>query len=322
MSPRRLLHCAVVLAIACVSGCASDVRNMVAEIERQGSEVELVDTPFFTQVTDQCGPSALAAILDVSGVSVTPEVLKSRVYIPGREGSLQIELLAATRGYQRVPYPVDPHPGAILGELNAGRPVLVLQNLGAKLAPVWHYAVVVGYLPEEGRFVLRSGDQERHLLPIRKFVRSWKRAGYWGFVVLSPGQMPSGPSADKYIRAVAAVEAVGDFESAATAYRAATERWPQNKLGWLGLGNAFYARGDLDSSENAYRTLLAIDPDDAVALNNLSQVQADRGCYEAASATLGAAMAAVEPNTTMHKIIEESLRQAELQKPSSDCPDR
>jgi hypothetical protein len=33
-------------------------------------------------------------------------------------------------------------------QLEAGRPVLVLQNLALKLWPQWHYAVVVGYLPE------------------------------------------------------------------------------------------------------------------------------------------------------------------------------
>ncbi len=284
---------------------------MVSDVKQHGTEVELVDTPFYAQLTDQCGPSALAAVLDVSGVSVAPEVLKSRVYIPGREGSLQIELLAATRGYKRIPYLIDPEITALLGELRDSRPVLVLQNLGTTLTPVWHYAVVVGYLPNEKRFVLRSGEQNRHLVSVSKFIRSWRRAEYWGFVALRPGEMPSVPDADKYVRSVAAVEAVGDFESASAGYNAATERWPGRPLAWLGLGNTFYAQGDLNSAEAAYKRLLAIDSDDAVALNNLSQVQADRGRYEEASATLGTALSVVEPNTAMHKIIEESLQQIE-----------
>jgi tetratricopeptide (TPR) repeat protein len=292
---------------------------MVSDVRHQGTAVELVDTPFHAQVTDQCGPSALASILKVSGINVAPEVLKSRVYIPGREGSLQIELLAATRGYKRIAYLIDPEVTALLSELRDGRPVLILQNLGTTSMPIWHYAVVVGYLPNEKRFVLRSGDQNRHLVRVSRFIRSWQRADYWGLVALQPGEMTAVPDADKYIRSVAALEAVGDYESAVAGYRAATERWPQEPLAWLGLGNAFYAHDELNSAESAYKRLLAMDSDDAVALNNLSQVQADRGCYKEASATLDTALSAVEPNTAMHKIIEQSLQQIESQKPFTAC---
>lgn len=299
MLTRRLRRCTVVAALACLCGCASDLRNM--------EFVELADTPFFAQVTDQCGPSALATILQVSGVSVTPEVLKSRIYIPGREGSLQIELLAATRGYQRIAYVIDTHLTALLAELQSGRPVLVLQNLGRKSSPVWHYAVVVGYLPKGRRFVLRSGDQERQLVRVSRFVRTWKRAGYWGVVALRPGDMPALPDANKYIRSVAALEAVGDVESSIAGYAAATQQWPQELLAWFGLGNAHYAQDDLDSAEDAYRRALAIQADYAAALNNLSQVQADRGCYAEASATLNIALSTVDPDTAMHEILAASL---------------
>ncbi len=274
--------------------------------------VELAGTPFFAQVTDQCGPSALATILQVSGVTVTPDVLKSRIYIPGREGSLQIEMLAATRGYQRIPYPIDPQITALLAELQDGHPVLVLQNLGRKSSPVWHYAVVVCYLPKGRRFVLRSGDQERHLVGVSRFVRTWKRAGYWGIVALRPGEMPALPDADKYIRSVAALEAVGDFESSIAGYEAATKQWPQELLAWFGLGNAHYAQDDLDAAEDAYKRVLTIQPEYAAALNNLSQVLADRGCYAEASTTLNNALSTLDPDTTMHEILEAS--HAELAK--------
>lgn len=292
---------------------------MVADAERHGTEVELVDTPFFAQVTDQCGPSALAVILGVTGISVTPEALKERIYIPGREGSLQIELLAATRGYRRLPYLIDPNVATLLGELRDGRPVLVMQNLGTTFVPVWHYAVVVGYLPNDKQFVLRSGDQKRHLVSVSRLIRSWQRAEYWGFVALTPGEMPRAPEANAYIRAVAAFETIGDFESAVTGYRAATKRWPGKSLAWLGLGNASYAQGDLDSAEIAYKKLLVIDPDNAVALNNLSHVQADRGCVKEASATLNTALSIAGSDSAVRGMIEESLQQLRSQEPSTAC---
>lgn len=305
--------------LAFVSGCASDIRNMLSDLEQQRGDIELKQTPFYRQVTDQCGPSALAAILNSSGVTVTPEALKSRIYIPGRQGSLQIELLAATRGYGRMPYLIDTNISALLGEVRAGRPVLVLQNLGSKRAPVWHYAVVVGYLADKGQFILRSGDQKRHVTSASRFTRTWQRAGYWGVLALQPGEMPASPDADKYVRSVAAVEAIGDIASAAAGYRAATERWPEHSLAWLGMGNAYYAQGNLDSAESAYKRLLSMDSDHLIALNNLSQVQIDRGCFKDASATLDTALSAAKSDTTIYRTIQETRRQIEVRKTTAAC---
>jgi len=288
---------------ALLSGCANDVRVMVSELDQELVTVELTETPFYPQVTDQCGPSALAATLNVSGVSVTPETLKSQIYIPGREGALQIELFAATRGYERIPYLIEPDVTALLAELRSSRPVLVLQNLGTKIAPIWHYAVVVGYLPEKKQFVLRSGDQQRHLVKASRFIRTWRGAEYWGMVTLLPGELPASPDADKYIRSVAAIESNGDAESALAGYLTATDRWPGNLLAWLGLGNTYYAQGDLDSAEQAYDRLLTIDSNHAVALNNLSQVQTDQGCFEEAAMSLDAALAAAKSNKRLVEVI-------------------
>ena len=254
-------------------------------------------------MTDQCGPSALAATLNVSGVTVTPETLKSQIYIPGREGSLQIELLAATRGYKRVPYLIEPDVTALLAELRDNRPVLVLQNLGRKNAPVWHYAVVVGYLPMKNQFVLRSGDQQRHLVKASRFIRTWRAAQYWGIVTLRPGELPASADADKYVRSVAAIESNGDVESALAGYLTATGRWPRNSLAWLGLGNTHYAQGDLHSARHAYDRLLTIDSHHVVALNNLSQVQADQGCFEDAARSLDTALAAAESNKSLRDVL-------------------
>ncbi len=309
----------VVGMLAFVSGCASDIRNMLSDLEQQRGDVELIQTPFYPQVTDQCGPSALAAILNSSGVTVTPEVLKSRIYIPDRQGSLQIELLAATRGYGRMPYLIDTNISALLNEVRAGRPVLVLQNLGSNRAPVWHYAVVVGYLADERRFILRSGDQKRHVTSASRFARTWQRAGYWGVLSLQPGEMPASPDADKYVQSVAAVEAIGDIASAAAGYHAATERWPEHSLAWLGMGNAYYAQGNLDSAESAYKRILSMNSDHLIALNNLSQVQIDRGCFKDASATLDAALSAAKSDTTIYRTIQETRRQIEVRQSSAAC---
>jgi len=215
-------------------------------------------------------------------VAIAPEQLVEQVYIPGRRGSLQVELLAAARRAGRLPYVIEPELGALLAELAAGRPVLVLQNLGLSFAPVWHYAVVVGYDANSGELLLRSGTTERRQMPVAKFVRSWQASGQWAVVVLRPGELPVAALRSVYLQAVNALEAAGQTKAALAAYRAGAERWTQSSGAWFALANAYYAAGDLPNAERSYRLALDRSPDDAAALNNLSQLLLSQGrCVEA-----------------------------------------
>jgi hypothetical protein len=305
--------------LALCSGCASNIGNTLAELEQYGESVELTDVPFHPQVTDQCGPAALASILNSSAIPASPEELRSRVYIPEREGSLQLELLGATRHYGRIPYVIDPDVNAILAELQARRPVLILQNLGAKMLPIWHYAVVIGYLPSEKKFVLRSGDKERLLMSPRKFIRIWQRADSWAIVALRPGNLPANVVADRYLRSVAAFEATGNKAHVVAAYRTATEEWPQNDLAWLGLGNALYAEGALQPARSAYRKVLEIQPKHAIAMNNLSQVYSELGCRDDALEAIDSALSAVDASDPMHRYLSLTMEEVKQRSSKSRC---
>lgn len=290
----------VVGILALLTGCASNINNMVADLGDRDSAIELESVPFYSQVTDQCGPAALASVLNVTGIAVNAEDLRSLVYIPERKGSLQLELIAATRHFGRIPYEVAPNLRALVDELEARRPVLVLQNLGISMAPVWHYAVVVGYLPASQQIVLRSGDQERLLMGAQAFVRTWKRGSYWAMVALEPGELPANVVAEQFLRSVAATESAGNLEDPIPAYRIATQRWPNNHLAWLGFGNALYAEGELPAAARAYQKALAIHAGDAITMNNLSQVYLQLGCRNGALTTITNALSGVDETDPVH----------------------
>ncbi len=276
-----------------MSGCATDSQFVQSQSIDPSlpTSVELDETPFFPQAEDQCGPAALATILNHAGVALRLAEARSAVYIPERQGSLQVELVAAIRSYGRVPYQIEPRLSSLIAELRAGRPVLILQNLGIKIAPLWHYAVVVGHSPEERQVVLRSGSIKRHVLSEAKFLRSWRRGDYWGVVALRPSELPAIVDERSYLTAVAGMESVGRHDTALQAYHAALTRWPESALALLGLGNSHYALDDLLNAERTYRNLLAIHPEHVIALNNLAQTLTERGCTTEATTMIEAAFA-------------------------------
>ncbi|GAB4345330.1 MAG: PA2778 family cysteine peptidase [Gammaproteobacteria bacterium] len=267
------------------SGCSLPLQSSrIDEWPAARQAVELTEVPFHPQERYQCGPAALATLLNHSGVKVSPATLRDQVYLPDREGSLQVEILAATRRHGRIPYRLRPELVDLLRELQAGRPVLVLQNLALAWAPRWHYAVVVGYLPEERTVVLRSGTRRRHRVPIDLFERTWRRGGYWGLVVLRPGELPATAEERRYLESVVPLERLRRWEAVEQAYQAALERWPESLVALMGLGNSRYARGDLAGAMRAFRRAVEAHPGSAAAHNNLAHLLAEQGDLPAALA--------------------------------------
>ena len=132
----RLVPSGVLLSLLLLGGCASQLQAtglLRAPPDGLARAVELKQVPFFPQERYQCGPAALATVLNWSGVTVTPEQLRDEVYLPQRHGSLQVELTAAARHHRRLPYVLTQDLQAVLDEVRAGHPVLVLLNLGSVL---------------------------------------------------------------------------------------------------------------------------------------------------------------------------------------------
>ncbi len=285
------MHWTVQLAAAgLIVGCAADPFLEVEGIPAN-SAVEIADTAFFPQEAYQCGPAALATVLESSGVPVTPDQLLPLVFIPERGGSLQKEIVAAARTFGRIPYVIEPAFAALVRELDAGRPVLVLQNLGVSFAPAWHYAVVIGYSSDRGDITLRSGTTERLLQSARTFVNTWRRSANWGIVLLPADDIPAGIDRQRFLTAVAAAESARQYDLALSAYASASTRWPDEPLAPLGIGNIHFARGDLDTAETWYRRVLEIEPQDPVGLNNLASVLVARGACDDATEIIGGALA-------------------------------
>ena len=301
---------ALLLATLLLAGCATAPQSrqiLSAAPAGLPGRVELVEVPFFPQQAYQCGPAALATLLQDQGIATQPEQLVAEVYVPARRGSLQAEMLAAARARERVAYPLRSELEDVLREVAAGRPVLVLQNLGLSRMPRWHYAVVVGYDLAQGEILLRSGLHERRVNGFARFEHTWRRAGRWAFVVTPAGKLPATAQPRPWLQAAHALESTGQLATAAAAYATATRHWPEQAAGWFGLGNTRYALGEFTEAETALRQLLQLQPRLHMAWNNLAHVLAARGCGEEARAAAACALR-ILPEEARYRSTREQVR--------------
>lgn len=276
----RARQAAALLAAACclLGGCAA--RTPLLAPDARG--VELADTPFFPQQKYQCGPAALATVLAVSGVQVSPDELVSQVYLPSRKGSLTIEMQAAPRRHGVLSYPLPPRLDAIVAELEGGRPVLVLHNYGLPFLPRWHYAVVIGYDAARQRMLLRSGTTERQVMSAANFMRAWDNADRWAMVLLRPGELPARPELQRYLEAATAFERAASPTAAEQTFHAAVHLWPDDPVAWVGRGTARYRSGDWHAAAADYKQALNLAPALPTARNNLAMALLKMGCPAAA----------------------------------------
>jgi hypothetical protein len=263
-----------------LQGCAGMVPQTSALLEGLPANLpprtELTQVPFFPQLENQCGPAALATVLVANSVQTTPEALAPEVYLPARKGSLQVEMLAATRRHGLVSYQLAPSFPDLMREVAAGNPVIVLQNLGG-FWDDWHYAVVVGYDYPLGMLILRSGITAREEMPfgVSEFV--WKRSGYWAMVAMPPGRLPVTADENRWLSSLVAFERLNDLPKIRTAYASFLQRWPDNVNAAVGLANAQHALGELPQAEKVLRGALARAPNSVIVLNNLAQTLSDQG---------------------------------------------
>ena len=280
--PRGLLL--GLIALLAIAGCARlTAVDPESAFREPPGRLRVEGVPFYPQEALQCGPAALAETLGWSGHRVTPAELKSDLFIPAREGTLQAEILAQARARGRVAYRLQGGLEALVAELEAGHPVLVLQNLGLDWVPVWHYAVVVGYDPGTPAFILRSGAEKTHESGLDRFRRTWERTDHWAVVTMPPDQLPATAQAGPWLNAALDLEETGEREAALSAYRTGRTRWPESGAFHVALVNLHYQQDDLAAAEEAARQGLAQAAGRRNVLrNNLANLLLEAGqCREA-----------------------------------------
>ncbi|MCL5424454.1 MAG: PA2778 family cysteine peptidase [Gammaproteobacteria bacterium] len=276
----------VFILLLLLTACARNPVLLQSTYSDLPPQIELQSVPFYAQTEFQCGPATLAMVLNHQGIETDVEQLIPQVFLPGREGSVQPEMLATVRRHEQLAFPIRGTMDTLLGHLAAGDPVVVMQNLSLPIYPMWHYAVAIGYdIPNE-TLIMRSGKIERHTLSFSRFDATWARTERWGFVVAEPGTLPQGITARNALEAISAYEESHGPVAALSSWQAFNERYPGNALGRFALGNALYADQQPEKAHEAFTQATDIDPMMGAAWLNLGLLSLQQERFDAARKAL------------------------------------
>lgn len=263
-------------------GCAAPQTRLVLEQPSALPErAAVAGVPFYPQDKYYCGPASLAMMLSWAGIPANQDEIATQIYTPDRQGTLPLDVMAGARRNGTMAIEVYSLQD-LLAEIAAGHPVLVFQNLGLAFWPKWHFAVAVGYdLPEE-YLVLHSGRESRLVSNLNAFERSWKRAGYWAITVTPPNRLPVRATESAALDAAAGIERAGRYTAARTAYQTIAGRWPRSVITRMGLGNVEYKLGNYSSAADAFRQAARMNAAYAPAWHNLANALAAQGLRDEA----------------------------------------
>ncbi len=160
-----------------LSSCLSTSR-----IAQTGPSVEI---PFYRQSDYQCGPAALASVINYwyrkAGLpEISIQEIIDSIYSQGARGVLGIdlEIYARKKGFDTI------QKSGTVEELkafiNEGIPPLILVSYGFSVYQLDHFMVVKGY-NEKG--IIVNSKKPDQFISYKELSRIWKRAGYWMLVI-------------------------------------------------------------------------------------------------------------------------------------------
>lgn len=271
---RALTRLFGLLALSWLAGCAAPFDPDEQLTFNAPTRAQVVGVPLIQQEDFYCGPASIAMVMQWAGSDVSQQNVAALAFSPGAEGTYLADMIGSSRRLGQLAVEITDFD-QLLSEITAGHPVVVFQNLGLAILPVWHYGVVTGYDFAKDEVYLNSGQLNQMVMPFAVFERTWARGDYWGLVVLPPDQLPASVAETDVLSAAAALERVEQFQAAETLYETGAAKWSQNWLWQFGLGNARYAQGDLRGARQALRRARALDPAIAEVQSNLAFVEAE-----------------------------------------------
>ena len=278
-SIKRAVAALLVGVVLCVAE-----RGVEASAQGQSDAHGLLDVPYVSQTPELCGGAAAAMVLRYWGErGVFPQDFASLVGA-GAGGILTSALASSVRdrGWQAFVLPAgdDPAPTRIRSEIDRGRPLIALIEVGPQ---TYHYVVIVGSTDQE--VVLHDPARAPfRVLRWAEFDRAWTATGRWMMLVLPPGgirpsddavrvtpasldpavpaaQTPCGVLVERGVEMALA----GDREGAGQGLVAATRLCPNDPASWRELAGLRFSQSRWTEARDLALRAVRLAPEDAYA---------------------------------------------------------
>ena len=208
--------------------------------------------------------------------------------------SIDLVLAARDKGFDARLVTGD--ASVVEAELRDRRPViLMLQVVQAPGAgyDFYHYVVLDGFDPQANLYRVQFGDGKARWAKPERLESAWKATKYATLLI-----RPADPNSEA-LRAAVRLEEEGKYALAADAYRGIVATDPDSVLAWTNLGNSEMRLGRRVPAEEAFRRALAIDSDSADALNNLAWLLFEQERFDEAEPFARRAVAVNAPDPWM-----------------------
>jgi ABC-type bacteriocin/lantibiotic exporter with double-glycine peptidase domain len=176
----------LVAMLLAAGGCGAHVGLDAIRADVAAGHGHLITAvPFIPQEEYQCGPAALAMVLQYYGAAIGQDEISRALYLPSIRGTLNLDLefYARRRGFAARAFAgtLD----SVKDELRRGRPLIVFQDVGL-VSHVPHFAVLVGYDDQAQAVVLHSGTTPYRVVSYAEFERTWARQRAWTLLITPP----------------------------------------------------------------------------------------------------------------------------------------
>ena len=314
-----LLRQACLLAglLILLTGCQTppQTKLLLAEPSAIARQHLIPQVPFYPQQEYFCGPTTLAEVAGFYGLNKDPTTIAPATFIPGRQGTLQIEMAAATRQLGLVAYAQRGTMSQLLSLVAENIPVIVLQNNALAWLPQWHYAVVIGYDLQNKEVILHTGLTEAYRLNFSTFERTWARGNYWLLAMLPPGKSSAQLDPFVYTKASQDLLSTQQVNSGITALKTATSQWPDYWLPYFLLGNYYFSSQPLVAAQ-WFEKGLPFAEQEISYLNNYAVLLSEQGCKAKATTLIEAALK-ISPNDSNLLDSQQQIHAAKKAEPAA-----
>jgi len=257
-----------ILFLLLFSGCGRGYIQLKKEVSRQDSFV-IPEVPFYKQLGNTCGPSALASILSYWGIKFDYEKLIKELYVPGLGGSLDFEIAFYPRKFNLWSKYAQENFSYLKERIREKIPLIVLQ----KELPIkggYHYLVVFGFDDAKEKILVHTGRSSFLWLSYNSFFKKWEKADFGTITICPPEKVTWELEPEDYFYLGYLLERKEEWEKAEEIYQRLVEVLPQEKTIYFNLGNVYFQKGEYLKAEEAYKKAIALDKNFGDAYNNLA----------------------------------------------------